>query len=56
MKKRLPLFVSFILFIALSASIAYWAMQFSKGGRHIRRPYGRGGGQQLPAKRGGGGA
>jgi general secretion pathway protein C len=30
MKKRLPLFLSFILFVALSASIAYWGLQFYK--------------------------
>jgi general secretion pathway protein C len=30
MKKRLPLFLSFILFVALSASVAYWGLQFYK--------------------------
>jgi general secretion pathway protein C len=28
--KRLPLITSFVLFIALCASVAYWAMQFFK--------------------------
>jgi len=28
--KRLPLITSFVLFVALCASVAYWAMQFIK--------------------------
>lgn len=35
MKKRLPLFISFVLFIALSMSIAFWGLHFSK---HKGRP------------------
>jgi general secretion pathway protein C len=30
MKKRLPLFISFILFVALAASAAYWFQEFKK--------------------------
>lgn len=38
MKKRLPLFLSFILFIALCVSVTFWGMQFFKPSTRVDAP------------------
>jgi hypothetical protein len=52
--KRLPLFVTVLAVVLLSASLAYWGLQLFKPQQRaiaaVRRPDRRRRGQQLPAQ------